>query len=50
VHDASGKTIFTSAYNNINQLELNVAHFDEGLYIITVATVNGVITSRFVKK
>ena len=50
VHDASGKIIFTSAYNNINQLELNVAHFDEGLYIITVATANGVITSRFVKK
>lgn len=50
IYDASGKTIFTSAYNNIDQLELDVRDFDNGLYIISVATANGVITSRFMKK
>ncbi len=50
IYDASGKTVFTSAYNNIDQLELDVRDFDNGLYIISVATANGVITSRFLKK
>jgi thiol-disulfide isomerase/thioredoxin len=50
IYDATGKVVFTSAYNNIDQLELDVRDFDNGLYIITVATANGVVNSRFIKK
>jgi len=50
IYDASGKTVFTSAYNNIDQLELDVRDFENGLYIITVTTANGIINSRFIKK
>jgi thiol-disulfide isomerase/thioredoxin len=50
IYDATGKVIFTSVYNNIDQIELDVRDFDNGLYIITVATANGVINSRFIKK
>jgi thiol-disulfide isomerase/thioredoxin len=50
IYDASGKTVFTNAYNNIDQIALNVSDFETGIYIVTVSTSNGVVTSRFVKK
>lgn len=50
IYDATGKTIMTTAYNNIDQIEIDVTDFENGLYIITVATANGVINSRFIKK
>lgn len=50
IYDATGKTIMTKAYNNIDQIEIDVTDFENGLYIITVATANGVINSRFIKK
>jgi thiol-disulfide isomerase/thioredoxin len=50
IHDAMGKLVLDMNFKNTNELELNLSHFDKGLYIITIATLNGVVHARFVKE
>lgn len=50
IHDATGKLVFNMMYKNANELELDLVHFEKGLYIITVSTLNGVVHARFIKE
>jgi len=49
ITDASGKMVFTSNFNNLDQVEVSVSDFESGIYVVTVTSVSGVISSRFVK-
>ncbi|MCB0574956.1 MAG: T9SS type A sorting domain-containing protein [Saprospiraceae bacterium] len=46
VFDATGKTVYDSGETSAEHLDLNVADFPEGFYVVTVQTQSG----RFVKK
>ena len=50
ITDASGKLVFNAIYAGLNQVELPVAEFQSGIYIVTVTTALGVVTSRFSKQ
>jgi thiol-disulfide isomerase/thioredoxin len=50
IYDATGKTVFSAAYNNIDHIALHVNEYESGIYIISVLTANGIVNSRFAKK
>lgn len=48
--DAAGKSVFNSTYANSDQIEISVADFQTGMYIVTITSIEGVVTSRFTKQ
>jgi len=48
--DAAGKSVFNASYSNLDQVEVSVSDFQTGIYIISVTTAQGVVTSRFSKQ
>ncbi len=52
VYDSFGKVVFkakTESIDGINNFNLNVSDFDEGIYMIAVSTSNGLLKTKLIK-
>lgn len=50
VFDITGRMVFNAPVNNVNNTELNVSHFSNGMYILVAVGEDGVISKKFVKR